>query len=494
MTYHIKKEYLKNWDIQQRSDNSTNYLVAADDNDEDIYISERSSITSSNDTGQMISSSNNRLPTPIPSSRLSPRKTPHSLRYTYNNMPENGIPIAIQHQRQQKEEKIKKQNLRKAPPGQGNLVPIPQLKPSDTGDNYYPYWYYYKVKNPDWIARQRQANQNKRIPYATSDPSKYHPQPALTTLSIKPKKRTQKSRQNDLSNPQTNQNKQHYDYSEKNSVTPPYVILHQNHENNQQQQPTKKRYIPLKDVDNNEYREQQMTRKIIPERRKLTNDNEWTDHYLQSISNKQSQNLSNLLITSKPIANRTKPQSKNSDKHFFTSDMNDDDNYHPHTSSQQNHSQSHHRHHHHSHHHPSIPSENNHVYYQTHLQNHQDESHQQHIHIRRRSSSGAYVNSDVQVVDVLYDTTDQTHHPPYTSVLYNQTDYLPSITHIHQQKGNTNRYPSDYYGTLSRQLNNKTYQKSIRKTKNYKSDLHSRFTDHHHHHHLHNVIDKRLVV
>ncbi|CAF0970282.1 unnamed protein product [Adineta ricciae] len=490
MTYHIKKEHLKNWDIQQRNDNRALFLTN-DYDEEDIYISERSSITSSNDTCQLISADNERIPTATSlSPRLaSSRKTPHSLRYTYNDLPANGIPMAVQFQKQQKEEKTKKKTLHKAPPGHGTLASLPQVKPTGVDDNYYPYWYYYKLKNPDWIARQRQANHQQKAPYNLTDPSKYPSQLSLTTLPIKPKKRTPNSRPNGVP---VVQSKQHHDHSEKDSVTPSNVVLHQDH-GTLQQRPTSRRYVPLKDPDNHGYYEQQVKRKVLPDRRKLKTEYEWTDHYLQSISNKPPQNPSNLIITSKPIANRSKLQSKNTDKHFFTSDMDDDDSYyfpqhhhHHHNPAQQNrpHVQTHH---HHLPYPPSIPSESNHLYHRTTLQNisHQDEYHQQHLHIRRRSSSGTYIDSDVQVVDILYDDPY-----PHTSTLYNQIPYLPAITNSHQQKAHVSRYPVDYYGALSQLPNSRTYKQTTGKTKTYKPKMHSRFSDHH----MQNVIDKRLVV
>ena len=106
----------------------------------------------------------------------------------------------------------RKKNLRKAPPGQGNLVPFPETKPAELCDNYYPYWYYYKVKNPDWIMRHRQTSEGQLLPYDYVNPSQYVHKPALTTTSTKSHRRHRKSHHRDQASiMQYNSDKQHYE-------------------------------------------------------------------------------------------------------------------------------------------------------------------------------------------------------------------------------------------------------------------------------------------
>ncbi|CAF5095231.1 unnamed protein product [Rotaria magnacalcarata] len=79
-----------------------------------------------------------------------PKQKHHTLRYAYNELPENGIPFAVQFNNSKKEEEKSKRSIRKAPPGQGTLAPVVETQPSEMNKNYYPYWHYYKLKNPDW--------------------------------------------------------------------------------------------------------------------------------------------------------------------------------------------------------------------------------------------------------------------------------------------------------------------------------------------------------
>ncbi|CAF4457560.1 unnamed protein product, partial [Adineta steineri] len=126
----------------------------------------------------------------------------------------------------------------------------------------------------------------------------------------------------------------------------------------------------------------------------------------------------------------------------------------------------------HSHNNPHILSQ----------QNHQPEYYQQHVHIRRRPLSSIYVNSDVQIVDILFKdpVQDDYHLPPPAS--YSLTHPLPPVTHDHhhqqqQQKTNPIRFPTDNYGALNRQTHGKNGKESIQKTKIYKSDLHTLYSN-----------------
>ncbi|CAF3707790.1 unnamed protein product [Adineta steineri] len=507
MTYHIKREHLKNWDLQPINENP---IITTIDDDQDIYISERSSMTSSNDTIKIFSPITKQTPTP--SSRfILPKKPPHTLKYPYNKLPEDGIPAAIHYQLKLKNDKKLRTTVRKAPPGQGNLVPIPPIKPVESSNNYYPYWYYYKMQNPDWIMRQRRTADGQIIPYDSFDPSKYLPaQSEITTSPPKPKKRTRKYRPNDVPVIQSNQDKERVDYSEKNLLTSSHLMLHED-----QQQVPLKHYIPLNDIDNNEHREQKPKRKILQQRSKPKIENERNDHNIPSLSNKPSYDLDNLMIVSKPIENRSKNQSKLSDKHTLNSNIDDNGkrrhhHHHHHQTQLQNH---HHPNQTHSHIHPSIPSQQNHSHQQHHRypqnqthshnnphilsqQNHQPEYYQQHVHIRRRPLSSIYVNSDVQIVDILFKdpVQDDYHLPPPAS--YSLTHPLPPVTHDHhhqqqQQKTNPIRFPTDNYGALNRQTHGKNGKESIRKTKIYKSDLHTLYSNNNR---VHNLVDKRLAV
>lgn len=174
MTYNLKKDHVTNWDARNISD------------ERDSPISERTSIASTIDD---IS------PKKSPSTPPPPAKVPHSLRYYYNDMPENGVPLATEYKRMKAEEKKRQRNIRKAPPGQGRLAPVPESKPPGMSENFYPYWHYYKVKNPDWQLRYRQTADGQMIPYDSFDASKYTQEPALTVSPIKPNERSRKGRE-----------------------------------------------------------------------------------------------------------------------------------------------------------------------------------------------------------------------------------------------------------------------------------------------------------
>jgi len=476
MTYHLKRNHLKNWDLQQINEKSI--INFPDDDGQDIYISERSSVTSSNDTSQILTK---RLPIQTQSLNLSlPTKPPHTLRYQYNELPQNGISAAIQSQFQRKQDRETKKILRKAPTGQGSLVPFPKRKPAVVANNYCAYWDYSKLKNPEWIMRQPRAADGQIIPYESFDPSKYVPQPEMITSSIKSKKPVRKSQHNDLPAGQSKQNKQRLDHTEKNALTSSHAIFYDEHDNNRQR-PSYKHYLPLRDVDNNEYRERQTQRKIPQQNRKLKTENDWTDHNTQPF-----QDLNSLIIKSNSLANRPKIP----DKYPLTSDI-DKNGKHVH----------HHHHHHpnqiHSRHPLSNLSQQTHHHYhrhqnQTHLHDpssHHNHYHQQNVPIRPHPDSGPQ-QFDVLLKDsarppYYQHTRDEYHSPP--SLFHNPTHYLPPN---HHHKTYTARFPSDYYGTLARQIQRKNWEESKGKTNIYKPDRHARWYDHR----LHDVVDKRLTV
>ncbi|CAF4193956.1 unnamed protein product, partial [Rotaria sordida] len=130
------------------------------------------------------------------------KKERHTLRDLYNDLPEKGIPLATQFNNARREEK-KKKTFRKVPPGQGNLVPLPETKPHATHENYYPYWHYYKMKNPD----------------------------------------------RNMHHFQTTDDQQRYETVEKVSPSSPPI----SHENYKQQTSPPKQYTPVEDADNIEH-------------------------------------------------------------------------------------------------------------------------------------------------------------------------------------------------------------------------------------------------
>jgi hypothetical protein len=476
MTYTLKKDHVKNWDLPQFTERS---MVNIDnEDDQDIYISERSSIASSNDMNETPSLIVKRLPTPTPSPPLSLLpKQPHSVRLSYNELPENGLPITAQLHHQRKEDKTKKKNLRKPPPGQGNTVPFSETKPSELGDNHYPHWYYHNVKNPDWIARHRQANDNQVIPYDTLDPSQYTHQPALITSSIKPRQQQRKSRPNGIPIIQSNHDKQRHDHTEKTSSSLLHITSHENHDNNhQQQRSTPKQHITSKDINNDEHREHPTKQTMAQQRRKLKAESEWTDRCMQTLSGKSPQDSNGLIITSTTLTNRPKNRSKIPDKNSSLNSDGDENVKHRH-SYQQNQT--------HSHNPPSIPSQQNH-------------HHHQHLHVRRRPPSGAYLGSEIQVVDVSFKKSErstyyqQVRDPFYSPVppVQHQSPHLPPIIRDHHHKTSTTRFPTEYYGTLARQAQTKDWEETLEIPKIYKSDLQTRFYDRY----LNNAVDKRLAA
>jgi len=62
MTYNLKKEHLKQWDLHQANEKPMIHIE--NDDDQDIYISERSSVASSTDMNQTQNPIGKRLPTP----------------------------------------------------------------------------------------------------------------------------------------------------------------------------------------------------------------------------------------------------------------------------------------------------------------------------------------------------------------------------------------------------------------------------------------------
>jgi hypothetical protein len=466
MTYNLKKDYLKHWDLQLTNKKPI-INIENDDDDQDIYISERSSVASSNDLNQTLTPIDKRSPTPLTILPI-PIKQTQNFRHPYNELSDNNILVVTQYQHQQRKEKTKTKDFRKVSNGHS----FPETKTPEYGENYYPYWYYQKGKNPDWIMRHRQANDGQMISYDALDPSQHNHQPVLITSPIKPQQPTRKYRNHHVSN----QDKQRLDHTENNSNISPHLITHENHEtNHQKRRSSPKPHISLKDSDPDEYRIQP-SKRTISKRRNLKIENDWTENHVQTIPNgRPVQDPNGLIITSNALGNRSKHRSKLPDKNATNSDMDENGKYR-------------------SHHHqiptqpqntPSIPS------HQTH--------HHNHLHIRRRPPSGTYHTSDVHVVDVSFKKPDRSSNNQqvrdqfHSSIptIANQTPRLPLIMRDHHQpKNQSPRFPVDYYGTLARQTHGKNWDESMNTPRVYKPDPQTRFYDRY----LHNIVDKRLAA
>ncbi|CAF3446403.1 unnamed protein product [Rotaria socialis] len=111
-------------------------------------------------------------------------------------------------------------SILKAPPGQGTVGPIVETQPSAMDKNYYPYWHYYKLKNPDWMMRHHQNNDGQLIPYDTVDPSQYIEEPAMANTKPKLSRHSRKShlvtsdaskhRNKNVNDKFTNEDKRHH--------------------------------------------------------------------------------------------------------------------------------------------------------------------------------------------------------------------------------------------------------------------------------------------
>jgi hypothetical protein len=438
MAYTLKKDHLTNWNRQE-----TNEKPLFND-DQDSYISERSSAASLNETTPSPIPINKQLPSRLPPPPPIPRKEPHSLRYYYNELPENGIPLATQFKEAQKEEKQRKKNPHKAPTGQGTLVELPE-KPRERGDNYYPYWYYYKLKNPDWIMRHRQTADGQLIPYDYVNPSQYVHEPALSTSPSKtPRQHHRKSRY-DPSNMPYNPDKKPYETVQKETLLPP------------------KQYVPLKGVNNGERSDQPTGQIRLPQREKLKTENDWNNHYIQSVTmDKSSQDANNLNGIS------------NTSKH-------------------------HHHHHHHSKTmHNILPNENKNHRHIHHHHSSPPQLSQPHHHHHHHLPSKEYVDNEFQVIDASFKKSERTPYFQQTSnsfhlpppAIYDQNSYLPPITHDYYYRLN----PSDYYykpipTDYTTQTFNKDRKEPIKSPKIHRADQQTNFYDRY----LNNIITKKIT-
>ena len=292
MSYKLKKNYSANEKPMSH-------------HDRDSYITERSSIPSLDE------------PSPLPRVNHH-QKEPNKLVYSYNQLPENGIPLAVQAKQTQKEqEKMRKELYRKAPPGQGSLAPIPEPKQTDMETNYYPYWYYYKAKNPDWVMRHRQLPNGQMVPYESFDPSQYAHPPAVTTPTKKSRRRHKKN-PNDSFVLQYNSEKKCYEWVQKDA-----------------KRPVPEHYTSLNDIHSNQANGKPQT------------ENEWHEHYLQSLTN------NNRLSANDPRTSKHHHHHRHHHHHHSKKTRQDENDKRSPQSADPppNHQHRHHHHHHHHHHH-----------------------------------------------------------------------------------------------------------------------------------------------
>ncbi|CAF1356674.1 unnamed protein product [Rotaria sordida] len=476
MTYQLKKEHLTNWDAPKSNEKPLF------NDDQSTYISEKSSLVSLRENNQTSIPNNKQLLTsPLPRTNL-PIKEPHTLRYPYNDLPENGIPLATQFNNARKEEKKRRKAFRKAPPGQGNLVSLPETKSNAMNENYYPYWHYYKMKNPDWNMRHRQTTDGQLIPYDPIDPSQYAQEPALTKSPTTPRQHHRKSHHNNhgTSIMKNNPDQQRYEPVPKVSSSSPPV----SHENYKQQKSLPKQHTLLDDADNIERLNRPSKQRSSQQHQKLKTENDRNDHSVQSMTEKPSQDSNNLPITFDASAHRPKHHSKT---------INDGS-----TGENKKHSHVHHHRRHHHHHHSPTQSQQPHHHHHHHhhspIQSQQQHPHRHHHHHHNHhymSPSKEYIDSEFQVIDASFKksertpyfqrTEDSSHSPP--PAIYNQNSYLPPITSNYNSGSNL----TDYYSihTLS-----KDWRDSIKPPQIYKADPQTKFYDRY----LNSVIDKKLAT
>ncbi|CAF0923466.1 unnamed protein product [Adineta steineri] len=302
MTKRARKDRLSNWDFDGSND-VTNY--------QDDDISERSSITSLEGHFRQPPEG----PTTAATTINNPNKQeeyqdpyytgegPHTLRYFYNELPDAGVPMAVQAKEAKKEEKQKIKDEIEARRGRGALVEGPGMNPpTEMNDNYYPYWYYYKAKNPDWIMRQQQyadatfmpaLDPTKKIDLA--DPEEFPVSPKLTKATRKARDFLYTGR--DTPNMIFNQERRRYEMlgegKDKKSGLP-------TDGDKNKQGGTSKQYIPLKDggaggggggggagAGGPNSRRNGTYSRTDP-RGKLQTEYDWAEHYTNYMRNKSS--------------------------------------------------------------------------------------------------------------------------------------------------------------------------------------------------------------
>ncbi|UJR08465.1 hypothetical protein I4U23_012734 [Adineta vaga] len=536
MTKRVRKDRLSKWD------DGENVL----NDDQDDYISERSSLLSveghfrdpdgatanqKQQQQQQPQNQKNQQDYQQQSQYQDPYlngEGPHTLRYFYNELPTTGIPAAAVVKENKKEEKRRLKEELKARRGQGQLVQGPVTQPkNEQSDNYYPYWYYYKAKNPDWIMRQQQYADAPFMPAPEpttkidlTEPENLPVEPKLTLAQRKARRLIYGDR--DTPDMKYNRQRRRYEMVGKDGATTG---------NEGQQDPTSKQYVPLKDGDGNDgndendprYRKNGRYSRTDP-RGKLQTDYDWAEHYTQYMRNKSS--LGNHNPNYKPNV-RSKnhrsrkdydplrdlygdddddengPNGNRRNSHYYSSrdrnyNRNNRNNRYT-TRSQQDYTtsstrygrqQGYNQSQTHSNQNYSAPQrDQNGQHRHGHTHNHGRNQHDQTDH--HNISSKDLDGSGFKVVDASF-RTGNGRNPMKGSLnrydrappsIYNQGSYLPPITRDYHDRP----HPSDYYGTQALTNDWKTLSYEPRM---YKTNAQTKFYDRY----LNNVIDKRLFA
>lgn len=465
MTYNSKKDYRTIHFIDKSFIMMDHY-----DEDQDIYISERSSIGSSDDETELPSPlppiiQQVQTPSPI---LFYPQKQIYLQRFSQPEATKNNVLPTTQIQFERKEEKVKKKRHSKIPPGggvAGGLAAISENKSSDFGNHHQhqtSFGSYHRVKHPDRLARPRALIDGPVKSYDSFDSPQGAAQAALVTSSIKPSQPTRQSRRE---GPNNAHEKQRFDAMDKtlpsNSVENDFSPM--------KISPRQSLAGVQHDSDSGERRKGGP----VPQRRKGKLTNDWNDSHAQSFLNKSSQDSNSLVITSNPLGSRSNNRTKMGEKSPGRNDYDENNKYRSHP----NHS-------------PSIPSPQNHHPYQ---------------HVRRRPPSGVHNTTEFSTFDSTPKKNDRSFQmqtgrdifisppppPPSSMMVTNQVSYLPPISRdTHYPKTQIARFPNEYYGTLARQSQNKDWEESVEVAKFYRSDPSTRFYDRY----FNVVSDKRLAA
>ncbi|CAF0868047.1 unnamed protein product [Adineta ricciae] len=308
MTKRTKRDRLSKWDDGENPLND----------DQDDYISERSSILSLEGhfrgpdgatKQQQQQQQQQQQSQPYPQGDQQQYQDPylngegpHTLRYFYNELPEHGVPAATIAKESKKETKRRIKEEREAKRGQGQLVEGPGAKPLMPGemhDNYYPYWYYYKAKNPDWIMRQQQYSNAPFLPAPEpttkidlTEPENLPVEPKLTLAQRK----ARKYQYGDRDTPDIKYNRMRRRYEMLGKDGKPI----DGDENNDRQETSSRQYVPLKDGDNEDDPRLRKNGRYSrsDSRGKLQTEYDWAEHYTNYMRNKSA--LGNHSVNYKP--------------------------------------------------------------------------------------------------------------------------------------------------------------------------------------------------
>jgi hypothetical protein len=436
-------------------------IIHEDDDDQDIYISERSSIDSSIDLHRTSTVPD---PTPILTRPLVTTPLPfhvqqtvsHSKRHEQHDSNDNGHVHRTQIQVKGNDEKIKMKNRKKPPIVSGGAMPFSENKSNESRHHQHSYGIYHRVKYPDRLKHNRPFADSQVRSYDSFDNFPTLAQTTLIASSIKPIQAVRKARRDGPTTKQSVHEKSHVDSMEK--TLPPFSSIHA--DNDHQLQSTIKPASRLsffgRDNENDAHCDVTNERQMPLTRRKSKVNNERIDHHVQPVSNKFTSQESNThATTSHSVITRSNKRSKPLDRHAgkFDSDDNTKSRYY-------------------ANHPPSIPSSLN---------------HQQ---LRRRSPSGAFPASELPVVEISckkYErlsqqpiSRDSYHHspsPPPSLSVGNHTSYLPPIIRDNHSKPHIGRFPHEYYGTLARQTHANDWDESMEISNMYRPEPQARCYD-----------------